>query len=79
LTLDLPIGADRIIISPLDMLELVKYWLQNSDLTGPDDPRRHLIRWAEHVMVVDGHNAGGRRLVYIPSLPIAERAKAEYP
>ncbi len=45
-------------ISGIDMAYLVHYWLTNSDLESPNDPRIKLVEVIKQATMVDGYNSG---------------------
>lgn len=53
-----------ITISTEDFCHLALYVLTNTDLTN-DDPRLNFVKSLATLNIVDGHNAGGKRLGYI--------------
>lgn len=49
-------------ISLADFLQLARYVLTNTDLSGPDDPRLRFVAYVREMGPIDGYNPGGTRL-----------------
>jgi hypothetical protein len=49
--------------NPEDFAAVIQYWLTNTDLEGPADPRLAVVEFCKGLQVQDGYNPGAKRLV----------------